>query len=201
MNLPAPLSTSLVDYASAAIWEVWSNDSLVLKFRNGSSGDFVTYDMFGSDSMDVTTFTNKMQPYSLDTLAKWCDKCSTSEARGCGVLAQLNGTGGTDIYAPATSTTGRHHVSPVVAGVIGALVSLAVAAALLAMWLFFGGLVKKQRKTGANKTSDNKVAPTAAAAGGSGYELGSRPGSRDGSLGSSTENTPSERGGDVKTHE
>lgn len=52
------------------------------------------------------------------------------------MIALANGTtssqGSSGEYASATSTSGRHHVSPVVAGVIGALVALAFAAVLIA---------------------------------------------------------------------
>lgn len=149
MQLPAPLSTSLVDYASAAIFEVRADQSVTMRFRNGTQGDFVAYPLFGtsSESMPLSDFSAKLQPYSLDTLAKWCDKCANSQTRGCATLASLNGTGGGhQTYAPDTSTTGRHRVSPVVAGVIGALVTLAIAALLLGAWLFFGGLTERQRR-------------------------------------------------------
>lgn len=53
------------------------------------------------------------------------------------MIALANSTvssqGASGEYASATSTTGRHHVSPVVAGVIGALVALAFAAVLFAL--------------------------------------------------------------------
>ncbi|CEH16045.1 Lysosomal & prostatic acid phosphatases [Ceraceosorus bombacis] len=148
-DLGAPLSTSVVDYASAAVFEVYSDHSIRMLFRNGTSGPFEPYALLGSNSMTMplSDFNKAMQPYNLDTLSKWCNQCSETEAKGCSTLAALNGTGGAG-YASVTSTEGRHAVSPVVAGVIGAFVALAVAAALLALWLLAGGLVKKHR--GAN---------------------------------------------------
>lgn len=182
MDLPSPLSTSLVEYASAAVFEVRDDDTVTFKFRNGTDGSFATYPLFGgsSDSMALSDFHSKLQPYSLDSLAKWCDKCSTPSARGCDVLAALNGTGGGEMYyAPVTSTTGRHHVSPVVAGVIGSMVSLALAAVLLAAWLFFGGMAKRQRRAGAGAGAQGKQSngagfrsAAAATPASSGFELG-----------------------------
>ncbi|PWN30388.1 phosphoglycerate mutase-like protein, partial [Jaminaea rosea] len=134
MKLPSPLSTSVVDYASTLIFEIRDDATVTMRFRNGSSGAFEAYPLFGSSStsMPIADFESKMQPYSLDSLSKWCNKCSNSETRGCATLAQLNGTGGGErSYAPDTSTMGRHHVSPVVAGVIGSMVTLAIAAVLL----------------------------------------------------------------------
>jgi hypothetical protein len=149
MGMPSPLNDTMVDYASMVIFEVRDDDTVTLRFRNSSEGNFGYYPMFGSSetSTPLDTFVDTLQPNSLDTLAKWCDKCQTSDARGCDVLAALNGTGGGSVqYASITSTTGRQHVSPVVAGVIGALVALAVAGVALAAWLFFGGLVKRTRR-------------------------------------------------------
>lgn len=187
MGLSAPLTTDLVDYASTAVFEVRTDSTVTLRFRNGTQGDFVATNVFGtsSPSASISDYNSKLQPYSLDSLAKWCDKCSTPDARGCDVLAKLNGTGGgTEEYAPDTSTFGRHHVSPVVAGVIGALVSLAVASVLLAAWLFFGGMAKRSRTAESNKRPVTAAAATSggAAAGGpgsSGFELGSRTSIQD----------------------
>ena len=172
-GLPSPLRDTVVDYASAAIIEVRTDDTMRLLFRNGTEGDFTAYPLLGStdaSSYPVTDFASKMAPYALEDRAAWCDKCSETEARGCATLASLNGTGGAG-YAGVTSTTGRHQVSPVVAGVIGAVVALAVAAAALALWLFLGGLVKKQRgassrdgsslatRTGSDVHLDTKESP------------------------------------------
>lgn len=185
MGLSAPLTTSLVDYASAAVFEVRSDATVTMRFRNGTDGDFITYPLFGSssDSTPISELEAKLRPHSLDSLSSWCDKCSNSETRGCATLAQLNGTGGGDVeYASAASTTGRHHVSPVVAGVIGAMVTLAIAAVLLAAWLFFGGLVKRSRRSNA-QASDNKQHAGAAARDSSTYEMPQRTDSkREGSI-------------------
>lgn len=185
MEMGAPLTTDLVDYASTALFEVRTDNTVTFRFRNGTTGNFETKNIFGtsSPSMSISDFNSKMQPYSLDSLSKWCDKCSTADARGCEVLAKLNGTGGgQEEYASDTSTTGRHHVSPVVAGVIGALVSLAVAAVLLAAWLFFGGMVKRSRNADSNKrplAAGAAPAGTSSGAGASGFELGSRTSVQD----------------------
>jgi len=146
-GLPSPLKDTVVDYASAAIIEVRTDNTMRLLFRNGTEGAFTPYALFNStdaNSYPIADFKNQMQPYSLNTLTSWCDKCGETEARGCGPLASLNGTGGAG-YASIDSTQGRHMVSPVVAGVIGAMVTLAVAAFALALWLLLGGLVKKHR--------------------------------------------------------
>lgn len=140
------LSNSVVSYASAAVLEIDSDDTIHLKFRNGTDGEFEEYPLLNGSTPKVSDFVLKMQPYALSDLANWCNKCGTSDARGCEPLAALNGTGGAG-YASIDSTQGRHHVSPVVAGVIGSMVTLAVTAFALALWLLLGGLVKKNRRT------------------------------------------------------
>jgi len=65
------------------------------------------------------------------TRADWCNKCGTTDERGCDVLAALNGTGGAGYTSP-THVDGHHRVSPVTAGLIGAFVTLAVVAILSA---------------------------------------------------------------------
>ncbi|GJJ75448.1 hypothetical protein EMPS_07806 [Entomortierella parvispora] len=151
-GLPSPLKDSVVDYASAAIIEIRTDNTMRLLFRNGtetggSNATFTPYALFGSsdaNSYPIADFVEQMEPYSLNTLAEWCNKCGETEQRGCATLAALNGTGGAG-YASIDSTEGRHRVSPVVAGVIGAMVALAVAGFVLALWLLKGGLAKKRR--------------------------------------------------------
>lgn len=77
-----------------------------------------------------------MEPHAVSSLETWCSRCQNTETRGCDTINQLNklGGGSNPQYAGITTTTGKHHVSPVVAGVIGAMVTLVVAG------LLFGGL-------------------------------------------------------------
>lgn len=94
--------------------------------------------------MSLASFTKTMRPYAIEELSEWCDKCGETEERGCSLLAALNGTGGAG-FADVTRVNGHHAVSPVVAGVIGAGVALAVAAAGLTAWIFLGGFAKRSR--------------------------------------------------------
>ena len=135
-STPTLLTSSVVDYASTAIIEVRTDNTLRLLFRNGTQGSFNPVQWMGQsnpNTYDIGRFMEDMQPYSLETLSSWCDACQTTDARGCNTLAALNGTGGAG-YASIDSTTGRHHVSPVVAGVIGAMVTLAFAAFAMGIW-------------------------------------------------------------------
>ena len=148
-GLPSPLNSTVVDYASAVVLEIRTNNTMRLLFRDGVEGDFAAHALFGSadsESYPIDDFMSRMEPYSLPDLSSWCNACGTTDARGCATLAALNGTGGAG-YASATSTQGRHAVSPIVAGLIGAFVALAVAAAVLALWLLLGGMARKRQRS------------------------------------------------------
>lgn len=101
--------------------------------------------MFGTSSPDLPykTFVDTLSPYGINSLGEWCNKCGTTSARGCDVINSLNDTLN-DFTSPAR-TTGKQHVSPVVSGVIGALVG--IVAALLVMFLG-GALFKKKTRSG-----------------------------------------------------
>jgi hypothetical protein len=139
------LQGKLVDYASAMVFEVHQDKSIQLYFRNGSYGSLDPYSMFNSSSIPITTFLSHADSLKINALADWCNACGETSARGCASLYALNGTGSGGKYSDVTSTTGKHQVSPVVAGIIGALVSLAVALVLVAALLYLTGLTVVKR--------------------------------------------------------
>ncbi|KAF6767142.1 Histidine phosphatase superfamily, clade-2 [Kalmanozyma brasiliensis GHG001] len=138
------LQGKLVDYASAMVFEVRQDKSMQIFFRNGSYGDLAQYKILDSDSLPVQTFFDHYNPIKLETVADWCNACGETEARGCAALNALNGTGSGNKYADVTSTTGKHQVSPVTAGLIGAMVSLALAAVIA---VALGFTIKKRSKS------------------------------------------------------
>lgn len=145
----------LVLYASTLVFEVHTDSTLSLSFRNGSAGDFVSPTFMDSTRMRVAEFESRLRPYAIEGLAEWCDACKQTSERGCAELYRLNGTGSDADYAPATSTSGQHAVSPVVAGLIGAFVSLAVAAAILGAISFLSGITVSVSKRRRNHLSRN----------------------------------------------
>ncbi|KAJ9099300.1 hypothetical protein QFC21_004181 [Naganishia friedmannii] len=148
-----------MNYAAVAALELRNSSGTLtvsFNFRNVSEAatdgqDYVTYPMFGSSSNELPyeTFVDNLSPYSLASLGEWCNKCGTTDLRGCGVINSLNDT--MNDYASAASTRGRHHVSPVVAGLIGAVVGIIAAL----VFLFVGGTLFKKsgRGFGAGKQS------------------------------------------------
>jgi hypothetical protein len=159
---------SVVDYASTFLFELHSDDSFRLLFRNGSAGEWAPLSILGAEAgalLPRAQLEQHLRPLAVESLAEWCDACGETSARGCDTLAALNGTGGAGFASPA-STEGRQRVSPVVAGVIGALVALAVAAALLALWVWARGMPaytghagEKKKKRGGGRYAGHELSP------------------------------------------
>lgn len=116
----------------------------------GADNPFLPIPMFGQTETEIPlqTFIDTLSPHGISDLATWCDRCGNTNSRGCELLGGASSAGGSSSsdYASITSTSGKQHVSPVVAGIIGALVGLVLAG------LVFGGLgflgKKKQRRSG-----------------------------------------------------
>lgn len=153
------LQGKLVDYASAMVFEIHQDNTMQIYFRNGSNGSLDAHNVLDSASLPVETFLQHYDPVKLDTLAEWCNLCGETTARGCAALNALNGTGSGGKYSDVTSTTGKHEVSPVVAGVIGALVSLALAAVVVAALSYLMGLTVIKRSKGAYPRRQHLLAP------------------------------------------
>ena len=153
------LQGNLVDYASAMVFEVRQDNSMQVYFRNGSYGSLDPYPVLNQTSMPLASFLNHYNPVKINTLADWCNTCGETTARGCAALNALNGTGSGHKYSDVTSTTGKHQVSPVVAGVIGALVSLAVALVVVGLVSFVTGLTVSKRGKGNYARRQHLLAP------------------------------------------
>ncbi len=164
MNIPSwfPPWLLLVDVQSA------------LLSRNGSATnlegtDLVTYPMFGSSSntMALSDFITKLEPYTVPDLASWCTACNNTQTRGCDVIAAANASSSSSVssgsnegYSSATSTTGKHHVSPVVAGVIGAVLGLFLAALFMVgaeLWRKKKGKSSRYTSTGDGSSSTGRA--------------------------------------------
>ena len=102
--------------------------------------------MFGNTETEIPlqTFIDALEPHGISDLPTWCQRCGNDDSRGCELLA--SGAASASDYASITSTSGRQHVSPVVAGVIGALVGIVVAGILFAALGLWGN--KKGRGSG-----------------------------------------------------
>ncbi|KAI5254579.1 phosphoglycerate mutase-like protein [Aureobasidium subglaciale] len=152
----------ITDYASSMTFELVTNAStspfpsvedISVRFlwHNGTANSSSTptaYPLFGTDSELISwnDFVTNMDKFSISNTEAWCTACG-------------NSTGTCAAYAPASSTssgsngaTGEQKksgsgLSPVVNGVIGAMVTLAVILGLEALVLAVGGLRVVSKKS------------------------------------------------------
>lgn len=87
---------------------------------------------------------NEMNKFAIGDQATWCEKCGNSTGV-CAPTATTSSAGSTNTASPSQSPSGG--MSRAVAGVIGAMVTLAVIAGVEALIMLVGGLrlVSKKR--------------------------------------------------------
>lgn len=148
------------DYASTMVFELFTKGdanpfpktedlNIRFLFHNGTSNSTsepVVYPLFGQSENELpwSTFVSEMNKIAIPWGPEWCDKCGNTK----GVCdtnsapASTSSTGGS-----SSSSSGSGGVSKAVAGVIGALVTLAVILGLAALVMLVGGmrLVSKKR--------------------------------------------------------
>lgn len=119
-----------------------SEDDLWVRFwfRNGTD-DMLAYDLFnyGPSNMDMrwADFQAEMYQILLADVGDWCTQCG-AELLFCAAWNASNAAPGTLTSPPSSSSD--HAVSPAVAGVIGALVALVLAALLFAAAALLAGV-------------------------------------------------------------
>ena len=111
-------------------------------FRNGtgSSSQLVPYPLFGASdtlNLSVDDFMENMQNISISSPADWCSMCQ-NDGMFCAAYSNLE-AGGDGTIAVNRIATNRG-MKPVLAGVIGAIVTLAAASIILALFMLFGGV-------------------------------------------------------------
>ncbi|CAK7219890.1 hypothetical protein SBRCBS47491_004004 [Sporothrix bragantina] len=176
LTAASPDFAGIVDYASAIVFELVTNASITdatkaldpsdlsvrFLFSNGSAGvvgGLTAYPLFGQSELVLpwTTFTSEMNKFAISNTASWCNACGNNT----GVCdPSLLGTGSSTSNNNATSSSnnngGGGGVSRAVAGVIGALVTLAVILGLEALVMLVGGLrVVKKNVAVAGKAASN----------------------------------------------
>ncbi|CZT47916.1 uncharacterized protein RSE6_08540 [Rhynchosporium secalis] len=151
--------TAVVDYASSMSFELVTNAtvsntsypkvediSVRFLFSNGSAAanPLTTYPLFGQSKtvLPWTTFVSEMNKFSIGDQETWCAQCGNTE----GLCARSATTSSSPSSATPSPSSGGG-ISKVVAGVIGAMVTLAVILGLEALFLLVGGfrLVNKKR--------------------------------------------------------
>jgi hypothetical protein len=148
---------SIPPYGSAMIFELFSNgDSdnaemptdpnelwVRFYFHNGTDSDdkpLQSYSMFdhGRSMIDMpyTKFESLFSTIAMQGLSEWCETCSTGSLFCHGA----DGSGVTLVVPSPQERQKKDSISPVVGGVIGAIVSLVVAGLLFALAMLLAGI-------------------------------------------------------------
>ena len=120
-------------------------------FQNGTGdgSQLISYSLFGRDpSQNVMTFdefVSGMETIWMPSVADWCDTCSSISVFCPAFVGNTRGPSSSPTYG--AESPGHRGISPVVAGVIGAVVTLVVAGILTAVLALLGGLRVYRIKT------------------------------------------------------
>jgi len=171
------------DYASSLVWELvtnatvnstsWpSNDDIFVRFlfHNGTTSNAsepVEYPLFNTNRSPLSwnDFTTGMNKFSIPDQQSWCQACGNST--GVCSDAYLNGGDSTSTTSSGkdSSNSGSGGISKAVAGVVGAMVTLAVILLIEGAIVLLGGfrLVSKKRLArGSPATSEMGGSPAKA---------------------------------------
>lgn len=160
--------TGIVDYASSMTFELVTNAtvsntsypsnsdiSVRFLFSNGSASEnpLNAYPLFGQKDTVIpwNTFVTEMDKFAIGDQADWCIACGNTT----GVCASTATSSGST-PSSSSSPSGSGGVSKVVAGVIGAMVTLAVILGLEALILLAGGFrIAKKRSAAGTVTPES----------------------------------------------
>ncbi|KAF2131514.1 phosphoglycerate mutase-like protein [Dothidotthia symphoricarpi CBS 119687] len=145
-----PEFRAMPSFGSAMLFELFSTgsnasfpaseDDLSVRFyyhnSTGYPKQLVSYPMFGNEStktdMSWSEFKSAFQGIMVETLKEWCDVCA-SPSLFCRVADK-------DDVLVMSTPHGAAGLSPTIAGVIGAMVTLGVASILFALAMLVGGV-------------------------------------------------------------
>ena len=163
----SPNFYGIVDYASSFVFEVVTNATLPASgpvapsdlsvrflFVNGTASDAnppAPFALFGQNQTTIpwTTFTAEMNKFAIGDTASWCQACGNSTGVCAPGSTSTNGTAPSASPTAASASSDSGGVSRPVAGVIGAMVTLAVVLGLEALIMAVGGLrLTKKRSAG-----------------------------------------------------
>jgi len=166
--------TGIVDYASSMTFELVTNatvtntsyptnDQISVRFlfANGtaSSNPLTAYPLFNQSEtvLPWNTFADQMNKFAIGTQAGWCSACGNTT----GTCASTSTSTSTSPAVTASSSSGGG-MSKAVAGVIGAMVTLAVILGVEALIMLLGGLrLVSKKRLGATGASPSVISPKA----------------------------------------
>jgi hypothetical protein len=164
---------NVVDYASSMTFELFTNASTTVSsadypsandiyvrflFSNGTASadhEPTAYAMFGGDQ-DVISwndFTAGMDKFAISSNERWCDVCGNTDGACAAYGSDSSSNGDASASSSSKDSKSNNGLSPVVNGVIGAMVTLAVILGLEALVLLVGGYRIVSKKTLASSVS------------------------------------------------
>ncbi|KAL6708452.1 hypothetical protein ACN47E_002715 [Coniothyrium glycines] len=154
------------EFGSAMIFELFSTGANVdfptdeedlwvrFSFHNGTgyeNNQLIAFPIFGNGPSNTDIqwreFRQLMSRISMDSISEWCETCASSS-----IFCQ--GVDGSDITLIVPESRKQPKVSPTVAGVIGAIVTLAVAGLLFMLAMLLGGIRFHRVQTRSKKNSE-----------------------------------------------
>ncbi|KAI9744808.1 MAG: hypothetical protein M1818_001733 [Claussenomyces sp. TS43310] len=161
--------TGIVDYASSMVFELVTNAtvssssypstsdiSVRFLFSNGSAADnpLTAYPLFGQSSLEVPwpTFVTEMNKFAIGDQASWCKACGNTTGTCATATSASPSPSSTSLSSTSSSSNGSG-MSKAVAGVIGAMVTLAVILGIEALILLLGGLRVVSKKALARRST------------------------------------------------
>ena len=149
---------SIPDYGSSMVFELFSsgsdntskypdiNDLMVrFLFRNGteSKSNLEVYNLFGRNDtqgpLSLQDFLTAMHNVTLPSVGDWCNTC---QSRNVSIFCASydNSTSSSVSGSSLMQTSHRSSVSPAIAGIIGAVVTLSLVGVTLALAMLVGGV-------------------------------------------------------------
>lgn len=160
-QMPAvdPKFAGVPNYASSMTWELVTNStasgfpseseiSVRFSFHNGtltSSDQLTSYPLYGQSSLLLpwSEFVDRTSKIAVSGDKQWCQVCGNTAGQ-CAAFADSDSGSGSG--STSASSSGSDGMSLAVAGVIGAMVTLAVILGLEALFLLVGGFRLSKKK-------------------------------------------------------
>ena len=167
----SPNFYGIVDYASSFVFEVVTNATLPASgpvapsdlsvrflFANGTASDAnrpTPFALFGQNETTIpwATFAAEMSKFAIGDTTSWCQACGNSTGICAPGSASTNGTAPSATPTAASDSSDSGGVSRPVAGVIGALVTLAVVLGAEALLMAVAGLRLTKKRNAAVPTN------------------------------------------------
>jgi len=172
--------TGIVDYASSMTFELVTNatvnstsypsaDQISIRFlfSNGTASEnpLTAYPLFGQEETVISwpTFVDEMNKFAIGDQATWCQQCGNSTGACASTTSSSSSSSASASASSQSSSSGG--ISKAVAGVIGAMVTLAVILGLEALIMLLGGLrLVSKKRLGAGQVASNSATPATKAA-------------------------------------